>query len=651
MATLLAINTTTGRPTKLAADDTFSTTGAVGTGTLQVGGSGVIATGFSSGDVGTNSATLLPTQSAIVTYVAAQVATANELAEMTDVTLTTPGDAALMLYDAGTSQWRDAAMSGHATISDTGVVTVATLNQNTTGSAATLTSARTIGGVSFNGSANIDLAGVNIAGNQDTSGVAATATALATSRDIGGVAFNGTAAIDLPGVNAVGSQNTTGSAATLTTSRNIGGVSFNGSAAIDLPGVNAVGNQNTTGNAATATTAGTVTTANQAAITSIGPAGTLTVNQDLTVAGTLTVSGTTTTVNTATVSVEDPLMLLSSGAAGSASVDAGFVIERGDDVNAGFFWDESADEFACVSTADTGATAGNVTIASYHDLQCKDLAAQNIAGTLTTASQTNITGVGTIATGVWSGTALVAGKVPAITALTGYSAGGYANASSVGAGSIVTTGALDSGSITSNFGSINNGSSAITTTGAVGTGALTATSVTSDGNRSFAASTTNGFQNTTLVGDPVIPYTYWWDSQTVQTFDAAETIRAGDILFIDSAGKVGLAANNVLTEVDAIIGFAGAGGAADALIPAQCGEGISVLIEGWDGANGVNEDWSTKVGKMVFLGVGGKPTMTAPSAADTAVMQVGIIRTGGINAAADKVITVLKRLVFFNEAS
>jgi hypothetical protein len=52
---------------------------------------------------------------------------------------------------------------------------VATLNQNTTGSAATLTTARTIGGVSFNGSAAINLPGVNIAGNQNTSGSASSA--------------------------------------------------------------------------------------------------------------------------------------------------------------------------------------------------------------------------------------------------------------------------------------------------------------------------------------------------------------------------------------------------------------------------------------------------------------------------------------------
>jgi hypothetical protein len=210
---------------------------------------------------------------------------------------------------------------------------IPTLNQNTTGSAATLTTARTIGGVSFNGSANINLPGVNTAGNQNTTGTAAnvtgtvaianggtggttaqaarnniagavtsaqylrgngtnvlmsaiqaadvptlnqsttgnaaTATTLQTARTIGGVSFNGSANINLPGVNTAGNQNTTGSAATLTTARTIGGVSFNGSANINLPGVNTAGNQNTTGssasctgNSATATTLQTARTIN-----------------------------------------------------------------------------------------------------------------------------------------------------------------------------------------------------------------------------------------------------------------------------------------------------------------------------------------------------------------------------------------------------
>ena len=49
----------------------------------------------------------------------------------------------------------------------------------------------------------------------EVTGNAATATALATARNIGGVSFDGTAAIDLPGVNSAGNQNTSGTAAGL----------------------------------------------------------------------------------------------------------------------------------------------------------------------------------------------------------------------------------------------------------------------------------------------------------------------------------------------------------------------------------------------------------------------------------------------------
>ncbi|MEY6749428.1 phage tail protein [Escherichia coli] len=127
---------------------------------------------------------------------------------------------------------------------------------NNAATAAKLATARTIGGVSFDGSANIDLPGVNKAGTQNTSGNAASATKLQTARRIGGVAFDGTADIALPGVNATGNQNTTGNAATATklkTAITIGGVSFDGSANINLPGVNAAGNQSTSGNAGSAT--------------------------------------------------------------------------------------------------------------------------------------------------------------------------------------------------------------------------------------------------------------------------------------------------------------------------------------------------------------------------------------------------------------
>ena len=126
----------------------------------------------------------------------------------------------------------------------------------TSGSAAVLTTARDIGGVSFDGSDDITLPGVDAVGNQDTTGNAATATQLAAAVNIGGVAFDGSAAIQLPGVDIAGTVNTSGNAATATqlaAAVNIGGQSFDGSAAIQLPGVDIAGTVNTSGNAATAT--------------------------------------------------------------------------------------------------------------------------------------------------------------------------------------------------------------------------------------------------------------------------------------------------------------------------------------------------------------------------------------------------------------
>ena len=115
-----------------------------------------------------------------------------------------------------------------------------------------LTSVGTLTGLTVSGAINANGGIVgNITGN--ITGNAATATALQNARDIGGVSFNGTANINLPGVNTAGNQNTSGNAATATilaTARTIGGVSFNGSANINLPGVNAAGNQNTSGTSA-----------------------------------------------------------------------------------------------------------------------------------------------------------------------------------------------------------------------------------------------------------------------------------------------------------------------------------------------------------------------------------------------------------------
>ena len=76
------------------------------------------------------------------------------------------------------------------------------------------------------GSANVGaLTATTISG--PVSGNASTATALATARTIGGVSFDGTANIDLPGVNTSGNQNTSGNATTATTATNQSGGTVN----------------------------------------------------------------------------------------------------------------------------------------------------------------------------------------------------------------------------------------------------------------------------------------------------------------------------------------------------------------------------------------------------------------------------------------
>jgi hypothetical protein len=142
--------------------------------------------------------------------------------------LTVDGAAATLTYTSADDRWNfnktlNATLVGDVTGDVTGNVSgsAGTATGNA-GTATTLATARTIGGVSFDGSANINLPGVNATGNQATSGNAATstlaagATALATARTIGGVSFDGTAAINLPGVNAAGNQSTSGLAATAT---------------------------------------------------------------------------------------------------------------------------------------------------------------------------------------------------------------------------------------------------------------------------------------------------------------------------------------------------------------------------------------------------------------------------------------------------
>jgi hypothetical protein len=93
---------------------------------------------------------------------------------------------------------------------------------------------------------------------------------------------------------------------------------------------------------------------------------------NVTVGGNLTVNGSTTTIESTTLSIEDPLLILAKNNSGGAgnTYDQGLLFNRGSLSNVSFFWDESADEFVFATTAaETGSTAGNITIDSYQQLK------------------------------------------------------------------------------------------------------------------------------------------------------------------------------------------------------------------------------------------------------------------------------------------
>ena len=88
----------------------------------------------------------------------------------------------------------------------------------------------------------------------------------------------------------------------------------------------------------------------------------LSITGNLTVSGNFTVSGTTTTVSSTNTTIADQFIELGTGRTGSASGDAGIVIERGNDANAIIGFDESANEFTVGTGTFTGSSTGDLTI-------------------------------------------------------------------------------------------------------------------------------------------------------------------------------------------------------------------------------------------------------------------------------------------------
>ena len=87
----------------------------------------------------------------------------------------------------------------------------------------------------------------------------------------------------------------------------------------------------------------------------------------------------------------DSLITLNADGSGSNATDLGLLLERGSDTNVAFIWDESADQFAVVSTTEDGTTEGNINISAYSNFRAGTITA-NLTGNVTGNITGDITG-------------------------------------------------------------------------------------------------------------------------------------------------------------------------------------------------------------------------------------------------------------------
>jgi hypothetical protein len=427
--------------------------------------------------------------------------------------------------DLGTStlEFKDAFFDG--TVTSDAFAGPLTGNSST---ATALETARTIHGVSFDGSANIDLSeviqdtvGAMFGSNTETdivvtyqdadgtidlvvsdiSGNSATATALETARTIGGVSFDGSANINLPGVNASGNQDTSGTAAIATTVTITDNESTNENNAIiftaggDVDGGNiglesdgtltynpstgkitATGfvgalTGDVTGNLAgnvTGNTSGTAATVTGAAQTNITSVGTLTALQ----VDNLNINGNTISSTAGTDLLITPLSGQQIVLDGTIIIDAGVVTGATSITSTAFVGDITGD---VTGTADVATVATTVTITDNESTN-ENNAIIFTAGGDVDGGNIGLESDGTLTYNPSTGKITATGFIGALTGnVTGNLAGTVTTAtqnSITTATGLVSVGALDSGSITSGFTSIDVGAGAITTTGLISGGSL-----------------------------------------------------------------------------------------------------------------------------------------------------------------------------------
>ena len=246
--------------------------------------------------------------------------TTSTIAGATDTNITTPADASLLFYDTGTSKWIDNVMSGDATITDGGVLTIANdaveqamIADDAVGADQLAASSVVIGSIAA-GTLVIESEGIGSNDNDTT---------IPTSAAVKDYVDTNVTAQDLD------FQGDSGGALSID---------------LDSETLSIVG------------TANEVETAGSGNTITVGLPNDVTIGQHLVVTGNLTVNGTTTTVNSTTTTVDDPIFTVGGDSAPGSddNKDRGieFRYHNGSAAKVGFFgYDDSTNKFTFIADA------------------------------------------------------------------------------------------------------------------------------------------------------------------------------------------------------------------------------------------------------------------------------------------------------------
>ena len=324
--------------------------------------------------------------------------------------------------------------SGDLTITS-GTVVAATFEGALSGNATTATAlatARSIGGVNFDGSANIVPNTITVADTTNTSASVAlfeSATGDLAPKTDSGLTYNaGTGMLTATGFTGPLTGNASGSAATVTSNTqaaittlanvttvgtlNAGSITSGfgtiniGSSALTVGAANIGGDITTSSaidwdlvdNNASALSFDAAGKAGILAIVTTDGAEKVTMSGNLEITGDFTVNGTTTTVNSSTVTVDDPMFALADNNSADA-VDIGWYgkyVDSGTKYS-GIFRDASdADKWKVFSSTGNSHAAPTTTVDTSTGFALGTFVAANLEGTLTTAAQANVTSLGTL---------------------------------------------------------------------------------------------------------------------------------------------------------------------------------------------------------------------------------------------------------------